>query len=516
MPAGTALSTTKRKFHRILDSISNASSTSLATTSNHERHNASTTTLPATMDPPAKKPRIARPASAYISPCARILISQSPTLNAPAATAKQPSPIATMNDERRTPNFAPWDRGRFLERLKTYRHVDKWMGKPERINEVQWAKRGWSCVGKDRVGCVGGCGKELVINLESGREERLDIEGSQDAGKRPLDEEEDEDEWRGKAQEQLVEKYAEMFVSSHDSGCLWRRKGCDGMREGFLAVLTNVLMNPVDTIQRLPLAHHKTAIDDLRQRYVSLIAIASELPPEPSIPEDFDLSSMSQKLAPLLHPPIQESPSPLQPGHPNPPSDDTITPYPSTPNINNSALALALFGWQAEEGHVIGLATCTACFRRLGLWLFKPSSSSPDSPSQSSMHRLDVVGEHRDYCPWINTLSQNGATSRRTSSLDGLAGWQTLLRAVDASVVHQRHENENKPNSRPRTAASTRDAATASEEVASVEVGAKETETVEVRDEKDRERWAKLKRLKQAFHVKRKKGKVGAEVIKAG
>ena len=27
------------------------------------------------------------------------------------------------------------------------------------------------------------------------------------------------------------------------------------------------------------------------------------------------------------------------------------------------------------------------------------------------------------------------------------------------------------------------------------------------RDERDRERWAKLKRLKQAFHVKRRKGK---------
>ena len=513
MPAGTALSTTKRKFHRILDSISNASSTSLATTSNHERHNASTTTLPATMDPPAKKPRIARPTSAYISPCARILISQSPTLDAPAATAKQPIPIATMNDERKTPNFAPWDRGRFLERLKTYRHVDKWMGKPERINEVQWAKRGWSCVGKDRVGCVGGCGKELVITLESSREERLETEETEDTGKRPLDEEEDEDEWREKAREQLVEKYAEMIVTSHDSGCLWRRKGCDGMRDGLLAALRCVLINPVDTIQRLPLAHHKTAIDDLRQRYVSLTAISSELPPEPSTPEDFDLSSISQKIAPFLLPSSPESHSPPQPGHPN---DTTITPPPSITKTDNSALALALFGWQAEEDHVIGLATCTACFRRLGLWLFKPSSSSP---SQSSMHRLDVVGEHRDYCPWVNTLSQNGTTSQRTSSLDGLAGWQTLLRAVDASVVHKRHENENNGKTRPQTAASTRDAAAASGEVASVagsEMPGKQAETVEVRDERDKERWAKLKRLKQAFHVKRRKGKVGPEVIKAG
>ena len=240
MPTGTALSTTKRKFHKILDSISNASSTSLVTKSNHDKSNASTTTLPATFDPPAKKPRIARPNSAYVPPSTRMFESQPPNLRAAAATAKQPAPIATMNEERKTPNFAPWDRGQFLERLKTYRHVDKWMGKPERINEVQWAKRGWSCVGKERVGCVGGCGKEVVIMLETVREERQDTEETPDTEKRPLDEEENEDEWREKAQEQLVEKYEEMIVTSHDGGCLWMRKGCDGMRYTVLTALTNV------------------------------------------------------------------------------------------------------------------------------------------------------------------------------------------------------------------------------------------------------------------------------------
>lgn len=490
MPTGTALSTTKRKFHKILDSISNASSTSLASKSNHNTYNASTTTLPATLDPPAKKPRIARPTSAYVPPSTRILASQSPSLRAATATAKQPAPTATMNEERKTPNFAPWDRAQFLERLKTYRHVDKWMGKPERINEVQWAKRGWSCVGKDRVGCVGGCGKEVVITLESVREERHDNEETEDIEKRRLEEEEDEDEWREKAQEQLVEKYAEMIVTSHDGGCLWRRKGGD------------------DTIQRLPLAHHKTAIDDLRQRYTSLVAITSELPPDPYTPEAFDLSSTSQKLSPLFHPP---SPDPLSPIPSTPP---TSTPTPSSPTkttpnkINPSALALSLFGWQAEQGHIAGLATCTACFRRLGLWLFKPTPSSPpsSSSSESSMHRLDVLTEHRDYCPWINPLSQNGTTSRRTS-LDGLAGWETLLRAVDASVVlHKRHESED--FRRPFTAG-TNDGEVGG--VANEE--AMGEERAGSRDERDKERWAKLKRLKQAFHVKRSKGRDSAEVV---
>ena len=536
MPTGTALSTTKRKFHKILDSISNASSTSLAAKSSSDKYNASTTTLPATVDPPAKKPRIARPASAYVAPSSRIFVSPSPTLRAAAAvTAKQPTPITTMNEERKTPNFAPWDRAQFLERLKTYRHVDKWMGKPERINEVQWARRGWSCVGKERVGCVGGCGKEVVIILEGSREDKEDIEETQDMEKRPEDEEGDEDEWRERAQEQLVEKYAEMIITSHDAGCLWKRKGCDGMSHTFMNALAKLLTtNPADTIQRLPLAHHKTAIADLRQRYHSLVAISSELPPDLSTPSSLDLSSISQDLLPLLHPPSPDPPSSTPPNPSNPPPNDTTTTTTPPSPLNTSALALALLGWQAEAGHVIGLATCTACFRRLGLWLFKPSSSPSDSPSKSSMHRLDVLSEHRDYCPWINPLAQNGAPTattsqqqRRTSSLDGLAGWEALLRAVNANLIFKRHDHRENAGRGAGVVAVGRgrrndgdnvdDGDDAASEVASVAGSSALTNREEdgkSRDERDRERWAKLKRLKQAFHVKRRKGKGGTEGVK--
>ena len=216
-----ALTTTKRKFHKILDSISNASSTSLSTS--HVKHNASTTTLPASMDPPTKKARVARPTSAYVPPNTRVIMT-SKSSNRPVTASKQPSiSLAPPNEERKAPNFAPWDRAQFLERLKTYRHVDKWMGKPEKINEVQWARRGWSCIGRETVGCIGGCAKELVIKLE---DDRADKENEEE---RSSEEQADDNDWREKAQEQLVEQYAEMIVTWHDGGCLWRRRGCDGM-----------------------------------------------------------------------------------------------------------------------------------------------------------------------------------------------------------------------------------------------------------------------------------------------
>lgn len=63
------------------------------------------------------------------------------------------------------PNFVPWDRDRFLERLETFRPVTRWTSQPAPINEVEWAKRGWSCTDYMRVACVGGCGASIVVKL---------------------------------------------------------------------------------------------------------------------------------------------------------------------------------------------------------------------------------------------------------------------------------------------------------------------------------------------------------------
>lgn len=208
-----ALTTTKRKFHKILDSISNASSPSLVSR-DELKSNASTNTLPTNLEPPAKRPRPTSPFG-HTMP-----VGDSTRISSNLRDSPRPSTSSTMEREHKAPNFTPWDRAQFLERLKTFRHVDKWMGKPEPINEVQWAKRGWSCVGKERVGCAGGCGKEVVITLEDESEE--EDKGREDGSA------EDDGDWRRKAQEELVAKYAGMITTAHEGGCLWRRRGCDG------------------------------------------------------------------------------------------------------------------------------------------------------------------------------------------------------------------------------------------------------------------------------------------------
>ncbi|KAL8715790.1 MAG: hypothetical protein Q9220_000457 [cf. Caloplaca sp. 1 TL-2023] len=483
-----ALSTTKRKFFSILESISNPSSTSLDFQNQH--NNASTTTLTAaTLDEPsAKKLKFtARSFATPIPPSRRFdairSISGGQTKKSPSNNTAASTSMTT--EEKKPPNFAPWDRNQFLDRLETFRHVDKWMSKPDPINEVQWAKRGWRCVGKETVGCVGGCGNEVVIALETNREE----------DQRPADQGDDEVpeevasddgyDWREEAQKELVQRYTEMIVTEHDEGCLWRRRGCD------------------DTIHRLPLAHQSTTLSTLRQCYDSFTAISTALPSNISHPPDLNLKKITPHLQQILYPP-DPKPSNL-PSSPPPPQP--------SPTINHPALLLSLTGWQADtHSPVPGIATCTACFRRLGLWLYTtpptsplPSTSSPSSPTRVINH-LDPLTEHRDYCPWINARAQARPILPSSNTQEkevSLPGWMVLRdmclmlrppggfssniqQALIAGVNGKGGEN------------------------GTVDPGEGEGgEEVKSKEERDKERWARLKRLKQVFRVRRKPKDVG-------
>ncbi len=63
-----------------------------------------------------------------------------------------------------TPKYAPWDRAEFLKRLKSFSNLTDWTPKPARVNEVEWAKRGWVCKKKERVRCCL-CNVEILLKL---------------------------------------------------------------------------------------------------------------------------------------------------------------------------------------------------------------------------------------------------------------------------------------------------------------------------------------------------------------
>lgn len=74
-----------------------------------------------------------------------------------AASAPRPARDALVK-------YCPGDRSELLKRLATFQELTDWTPKPDRVNEIEWARRGWICHGKETVGCVL-CHKELLVKL---------------------------------------------------------------------------------------------------------------------------------------------------------------------------------------------------------------------------------------------------------------------------------------------------------------------------------------------------------------
>lgn len=159
---------------------------------------------------------------------------------------------------------------------------------------------------------------------------------------------------------------------------------------------------------------------------------------------------------------------------------------------NKAAFVLAFFGWDIYEDKSAGLVSCEACFRRLGLWMYKPKDDgqSPIYPT------LDVANEHLDYCPWINSTTQSGTGKRTGQSAEAAerhSGWQVL-----EQVIRNLHRRRTW-SAQLETPANQDGPARVSEEADGDE---------EARKAKDKAWWTKLRRVRQALQVRGpKKGK---------
>jgi hypothetical protein len=102
----------------------------------------------------------------------RLENSVSPGLSSLASSIRRTVSDATTPKVRRdgSARYSPGDREELLKRLATFQEFTDWTPKPEKINEVEWAKRGWVCQGKERVRCLL-CHKELVVKLKKEAEE---------------------------------------------------------------------------------------------------------------------------------------------------------------------------------------------------------------------------------------------------------------------------------------------------------------------------------------------------------
>ncbi|KAF2670667.1 zf-C3HC-domain-containing protein [Microthyrium microscopicum] len=448
-----ALATSKRKFYKLLDNLSSSKL--------HSQPDLSQDSTPPTPanDRHTKRSRMSmsnfqRPGAVRSSTTSVRLISST------FETGKQ-SASSSPNSKRFAGSYAPWNQDQFLERLKTFTDVKVWSSKPSPIGEVQWAKRGWSVVAKDEVGCKA-CGKHVVVKL--GADPTKETEKSSKENK------DDEDKWWLADSENIfVEKYQTLLADGHSEDCLWRKAGCK------------------DDIYRIKFSDPAQWQSELIQRYETLAKIPSSLPAQvveqqtegtPSQPI-FRIGGIAKHLAPSI---VAKQAEPKS-GTDSDPKDDSTQPKEISANkaINQTALLMALCGWTGQDVGGVSIASCQKCFARVGLWLYASLTGPDGSPEM----RFDAVMLHRTHCPWQNSASQCGS-----GSYAGLAGWQIIAdllqneldrtqQRVSHSKEHEDMDNEDGESE---------------EEVLRL--------SVDERDKEDQARDSRLARLKRAFSVK--------------
>ena len=189
------LDSKKRKFDRILESLTDRTTPSSKSTTSKTIDVSSngTTTLRQELIAAAKKRRV--------SGLSNRSDSQGPLLT----------------------HYLPSSRAAFLERLETFRHITKWhIPSTIRINASQWARHGWICADVDTVSCPS-CHERVTIDINP-PVTRVEVElDEQDVTKvESQDQEMSDNLYRA-----LVDRYNEMIVTSHAEGCSWRKRGCD-------------------------------------------------------------------------------------------------------------------------------------------------------------------------------------------------------------------------------------------------------------------------------------------------
>jgi len=280
------------------------------------------------------------------------------------------------------------------------------------VNEVEWAKRGWWCVDTNTVGCKGGCQQRLLVKVEPiVKRRRVQTEEEGQEQEDEDEDEEDEDNNQEELEQALVEKYRELIIEGHSEDCLWRKAGCK------------------DDIYRLPIVKSTVWQPELRIRYQSLLAISPSLANLTLQPTD--LTPSPTKILANLPAALLEN------TEEDKPSENTDM----TEETKQKAVQIAICGWQGSTESSTQLLTCSACFQRIGLWMYQPEykphrfseDDEDDEPQDRSLHLIQL---HREHCPW-----RNPNTQAATGNYAGRCAHEILLDVLDRYIDEQRRRS---------------------------------------------------------------------------
>lgn len=305
-------------------------------------------------------------------------------------------------------SFAPWDRDQLVGRLSTFKDV-LWSQLPEELCELEWARRGWVERDDRKQGIK--CGlchatveviwdwnrlREAAIEERESHEVTQTMEPNGDgphkngastgktesAHPEPRLSGADDDYSKEASSESesinwLQTHYIPLLSSGHTLKCPWRTRRTDL------------------TVLRLPPT--ALSLPSLLSRLSTLSPIVDFLP------------ESSQIIAP------KPLPDPL----PN-----------TLQTFDPRLLRVAITGWSGDLLGSKGILTCTTCHRRVGLWLFTSLSDDGENTLKLEVGSLDLIAEHKWYCPWINGQVQSG-----------MAGWEYVYDVIEPRGTLKRNRD---------------------------------------------------------------------------
>lgn len=406
-----SLETSKRKFHRLLESMSDYGSTESLT--GGDARTGSTTTV---LSPSEKRRKLgASPSNTMVPSAAKIAAARLESSNSTPSTRKIKSPRTNLRSIRKAfdsmasssrPSWNPHSRDDFLQRLGTFRKAPRaWAEKPESISEVAQAKHGWGLIGLEQVGCVT-CAAHVNVpySIEATVMTDQILESSH------------EQMVRDTKIKRLEERCAKMLIEGHYEGCLWKDHGCKGtVACGCDAQHAD--NSSTDQIYAIPTLQPNVMLQHLFENVNRLSKIERELPSSVKGPQDIG-EEQQQKAAKLLYDHMANTTQ----------VHNMIT-LPAYRAIFEKIYTLAVLGWVLDAEDIV---SCSHCFRQVGLWQYRQRTMPDGQIRAPTYESFDGVDEHKPYCPMINARTQNPAAGAEEEKM---AGWQLV-----ASLVRRRAE----------------------------------------------------------------------------
>jgi len=330
------------------------------------------------------------------------------------STPSTPRPSQSVGTETPTKqslsSFAPWDRDQLVRRLSTFKDV-LWSQLPEELCELEWARRGWveREDGKKGVKC-GLCVADMEIIWDWNQLREAVIE-------------------QRESQESIKET----------------AQNGDGILENGTSNGTTDSSHPELPLSDADDVYSKEAIDDLeattflQAHYVPLISSGhamkcpwrtrrTDLTVLRLPPASLSLPSLMSRLS-TLSPILAFLPDASQITIPKPLPESLPT---TLQDFDPRLVQVGISGWSGSLLGDKGILKCTTCHRRVGLWLFKSTSESNDDILKLDVESLDLIAEHKSYCPWINGQVQSG-----------MAGWEYVYEAVEPRGTLKRNRDGN-------------------------------------------------------------------------